>query len=274
MSRLPVSPWRTLPLALALVCGLAVPPAGAEGPAANVRVFVADMAAWGEIANLNLFPDDTVELILAVDDGEGTPARGLTVELASGLGNLIVPSTVETDEDGEAVVEVTALAPGRDTISMRAGRSLSTLALLVHAQSERGEAESFVAAPAQVTLPEIPGVTSWATLADVDVHEGAAGLARPAFGDRVRSLHEQEVKLQGFMVPLETAERQRRFLLTPSPMHCFFCLPGGPSSMVEVQSRDALDFGFEPIVVSGVLELLEADDSGLFYRMVDAVQVR
>ena len=76
------------------------------------------------------------------------------------------------------------------------------------------------------------------------------------------------------MLPLENAERQRHFLLTANPPSCFFCLPGGPETVVEVMAREPVAFGLDAVVMDGRLQLLEDDDSGLLYRMTEAVPVR
>jgi hypothetical protein len=61
-------------------------------------------------------------------------------------------------------------------------------------------------------------------------------------------------------------------VLTAMPQTCAFCLPGGPESMVEVKSKSAVKYTFEPVVLSGRLAILKDDPTGVFYRLTDAVQ--
>jgi hypothetical protein len=78
------------------------------------------------------------------------------------------------------------------------------------------------------------------------------------------------VKVQGFIIPLDMGDKQKRFLLAAVPPHCSFCLPAGPDSVVEVVAKSAVRYGFEPIVVSGKFAVLKDDAAGLLYRLTDA----
>jgi hypothetical protein len=42
--------------------------------------------------------------------------------------------------------------------------------------------------------------------------------------------------------------------------------------MVEVKSKNAVKYTFEPIVLTGKLAILKDDPTGVFYRLTDAVQ--
>jgi hypothetical protein len=44
--------------------------------------------------------------------------------------------------------------------------------------------------------------------------------------------------------------------------------------MVEVKARRPVKYGFEPIVLSGRLQVLEDDPGGIFYRLTGAVAVK
>ena len=121
-------------------------------------------------------------------------------------------------------------------------------------------------------LPEVKGVVSWRTLAQV-VPVKQKDRFVPQFSDGVAKLDKTEVRLQGFMMPLEPGERQSRFLLTAVPSDCSFCMPAGPDSIVEVRAKTAVKYGPEPVVVSGRLVILKDGPTGLYYRVVDAVQV-
>ncbi len=121
-------------------------------------------------------------------------------------------------------------------------------------------------------LPELKGVVSWKTLADVKIVKQKDGFV-PDFGKNVATLDKQEIKLQGFMMPLDMGEKQKRFLLVALPPTCSFCMPGGPEQMVEVQTKTPMKYGFEPIVVSGRFTVLRNDTMGLYYRMTDAVVI-
>ena len=92
----------------------------------------------------------------------------------------------------------------------------------------------------------------------------------PEFTKDLLALDKREVKLQGFMIPLETAPAQKRFLLTAQPTDCSFCMPGGPETVVEVQMKAPLKYILEAVTVTGKFTLMRDDASGLFYRLSDA----
>jgi hypothetical protein len=121
-------------------------------------------------------------------------------------------------------------------------------------------------------LPELKGVVSWRTLAQVEAVRVKDRYV-PQFSKDVTALDRKEVKLQGFMMPLDMSDRQKRFLLVALPPTCAFCLPGGPEQVVEVLAKTPVKYGFEPIVLSGRLTVLRDDPMGLFYRLTDAVPV-
>jgi hypothetical protein len=94
----------------------------------------------------------------------------------------------------------------------------------------------------------------------------------PVFNAQIKNLDKQSVKLYGFMMPLDQSEKQSRFLLSPFPPHCAFCMPGGPESLVEVVATTPVKFTWEAIVVSGKMNVLENDI--VYYRLTDAQSVK
>jgi hypothetical protein len=119
-------------------------------------------------------------------------------------------------------------------------------------------------------LPEIKGVVSWRTLAQVQPVKVKDRVV-PQFADSVLRLNATEVKLQGFMMPLEMGDKQKHFVLSAMPQTCAFCLPGGPEALVEVRAATPVKYTFEPVILSGKLAVLKDDPYGLYYRLTDAV---
>jgi hypothetical protein len=93
----------------------------------------------------------------------------------------------------------------------------------------------------------------------------------PQYSSGVAGLDQKQVKVQGFMVPLQPGDRQTHFVLAAMPQTCNFCMPGGPEQMVEVKSKAPVKYGFEAVTLSGRLMVLKEDPTGVFYRLVDAV---
>jgi hypothetical protein len=122
-------------------------------------------------------------------------------------------------------------------------------------------------------LQERKDVVSWKLLAQVELVKQKDRYV-PQFSSGVAALNAKEVKVQGFMMPLEMGDRQTHFILSAMPPSCAFCMPGGPESLVEVKSRAPIKFGFEPIVLTGKLAVLKDDPTGVFYRLTEAVPAK
>ena len=120
-------------------------------------------------------------------------------------------------------------------------------------------------------LPDRKDVVSWKTLAQVELVKQKDRFV-PQFSSNVTALDQKEVKIQGFMMPLEMGDRQTHFVLSAMPTTCSFCMPGGPESLVEIKTKKPVKYTFEPIVMTGKLAVLKDDPTGVFYRIVDAVQ--
>jgi hypothetical protein len=89
----------------------------------------------------------------------------------------------------------------------------------------------------------------------------------------VRKLDKQEVKLVGFMMPLQTGEKQSHFLLTVTSQTCAFCVPAGPEGIVEVRTKTPVRVTFDPVVIAGRLEVLRDDPLGVYYRLSEGEPV-
>ena len=123
-----------------------------------------------------------------------------------------------------------------------------------------------------VTVPplkDIKGVVSWDTLAKVDRRSEKNSIV-PVFTKEILALNDQQVKLQGFMMPLDPGRTQKHFLISVNSATCPYCLPAGPEGVVEVLSSTPIKYGFEPIVISGKLAVLKNDPTGLYYKMTNA----
>lgn len=111
---------------------------------------------------------------------------------------------------------------------------------------------------------------TWDTFAQVKLVKEDTRFV-PKFENAVQRLDGQRVKVQGFMLPLDQSPQQAHFILSANPTaNCFFCMPGGPESLIEVKSGQSVAFSYDPITVTGKLELLRDDPMGMYYRIVDA----
>lgn len=121
-------------------------------------------------------------------------------------------------------------------------------------------------------LPERAGVVSWKTLAQVEPLQ-KDGKMVPGFSREILGLDRTDVKVQGFMIPLDIGDKQKRFLLSAVPPHCQFCLPAGPDEIVEVEAKSPVSYTFDPIVIGGKFSVVRNDTTGILYRMTGAVRV-
>ena len=88
----------------------------------------------------------------------------------------------------------------------------------------------------QTVLPERSDALSWKTLGQVEP-SNANGKLIPKFSKEILALDKKDVKVIGFMVPIEPDAKHTHFVLSAVPPSCPFCMPAGPESMVEVWYR-------------------------------------
>lgn len=139
---------------------------------------------------------------------------------------------------------------------------ISTLPLCSNAQTLPDHVQ-------QAMLPDVKGIVSWSLLVKTSIRK-TDGRLGPYFPDEVRALNGKTVKVQGFMLPLETGDLHRRFIISAFSPSCPFCLTAGPETMIEVKLRAPVKYSLDPMVFEGRFETLDNDPGGVFYRLVDA----
>jgi len=129
----------------------------------------------------------------------------------------------------------------------------------------------------QAMKAEGKGTLSWEVLAELDLGFSSKGPGQTEvsirFPDELKALDGKEVRLAGYMQPLDGAEKHSRFLFSAFPPACPFCLPGGPAEIVEVEMKQPVKFSYEALTLKGRFSLLQDDPSGLLYRLSDAQAV-
>lgn len=159
------------------------------------------------------------------------------------------------------------------------GLSVATLAGGAWALTEQALSETEVEALQFYHDPTLlsEGTVPWQTLADIEVTVSAPAPFQTTmtrdFGQSIRSLDGTTVKLQGFIFPLQGGESHEYFLLSAYPPGCPFCLPGGPTNLVEIKSAEPVDYTQKAVLIEGRFEILKDDPTGLYYRLSDARQV-
>ncbi len=117
-------------------------------------------------------------------------------------------------------------------------------------------------------LQEKEGILTWELLSSVTTKAEKTKLT-PVFPAKVLALDKRKVKVQGFMMPLEPGDKQHHFLLSSVPTSCNFCVPAGPEGLIEVRTKQAVRYSLEPVVVEGILAVLNDDPYGMYYRVTD-----
>ena len=126
--------------------------------------------------------------------------------------------------------------------------------------------------PGGGTIATPAGAIPWELLQQVRTVQRADKKFGPEFTREILQLDKTQVRLYGFMLPLDQTAKQKRFLLASFPPHCSFCLPGGPESMVEVIADKPVEFTYEPITVAGRMSVLQ--DDVVYYRLTNAQAVQ
>jgi uncharacterized protein len=162
---------------------------------------------------------------------------------------------------------------------------LASAALPASGQSQPPVAPASGGDPALIDPSQIPsvhntfyqvpeGAVSWDLLGHMDVEVEVIGPLRSVFHvdytPEVKALDGQEVQVMGFIYPLAAGVEHAHFLLTAWPPSCPFCLPAGPSQMVEVYTAEPVAFSDGAVLIGGTFEVLEDDPTGMYYRMRDA----
>lgn len=116
--------------------------------------------------------------------------------------------------------------------------------------------------------PTPAGTIPWQLLLQAKTIQKPNKKFGPVFTEQIQALDKKSVKLYGFMLPLETSDLQKRFLLGIYPPHCSFCLSGGPESLVEVIAATPMKYTLDAVVISGTMNVLSNDL--VYYRLTDA----
>jgi len=123
--------------------------------------------------------------------------------------------------------------------------------------------------------PTPRGGVSWATLEATRevtrLDENDLIVSTPIFTRDVRELEGKRIKVAGWMMPLETGTRQKRFVLLGYPPGCPYHFHAAPMQFIEVNASTPFRTDERnAMIVSGVLELTGYDESGVFYKLNNA----
>lgn len=99
------------------------------------------------------------------------------------------------------------------------------------------------------------------------------GLFNMEYSDSVKALAGKSLSVTGFMMPLEGGEEQKHFLLCKRTPTCPFCMPGGPTEVIEINSDQPVKWVDDMVRIEGSLKLLPPNDNGMLYQLNTAKQL-
>ena len=121
---------------------------------------------------------------------------------------------------------------------------------------------------------------TWEALSEVEISpqlfpEEGLTYDVPTFGNSLQSLHEKEVMISGYLIPLNNQDQL--FVLSKNPYaSCFFCGGAGPESVMELwlKPESFRRFQLDELVQFKGILLLNGDDfDHCMYILKDAVEI-
>jgi hypothetical protein len=92
------------------------------------------------------------------------------------------------------------------------------------------------------------------------------------FSKEVTAYQGKEVKIKGYIVPIDGYKNHKEFILSAYPYNmCFFCGQAGPETVLEVVAKDAIKYTAEAIIIKGTLKLNDSDVNALMYSLENVV---
>ena len=91
-------------------------------------------------------------------------------------------------------------------------------------------------------------------------------LVTPIFTSEIKKYDGQQVKIMGYMFPLEGNKLQKHFLMGPYTPTCAMHYHAPNNQVIDVKSDWPIPFTWEPILVEGTL-ILNNDPNNSFYRL-------
>ncbi|MAM81281.1 MAG: hypothetical protein CMP89_11045 [Gammaproteobacteria bacterium] len=208
-----------------------------------------------------------VNLALTAETKAGRPVIGLKPDFdLTGSSELIPPGEstplVTTDESGILEFGVTAGQQGMDKLTVSFGENEATVYFNIISL----KINDFPSAPTLL------GGLNWSQLMKTELSL-VEDEVKVDFPNEILEQDGELVRVSGFMMPMDSSLKQKHFLLTSSPPHCFFHIPGGPAGVIEVFSEDGVESSWGPVVVEGKFELVSAPEMGVIYKLHQAQPV-
>lgn len=94
---------------------------------------------------------------------------------------------------------------------------------------------------------------------------------KPIFPTSTKAPEGKQIKVAGWMMPLENSAQQKHWVLLGYPPGCPFHMHALPNQFIEVMASVPFPVNETKVhVITGTLQLVGQDESGIFYRLVNA----
>lgn len=106
---------------------------------------------------------------------------------------------------------------------------------------------------------------AWKILSEVRFETKSAGedgyeMDVPRFSDRLKSYNGKRITLKGYLIPLSEMGGKQAYMLSSLPFNsCYFCGGAGPETVIEIETKQTINFTTNQIVLEGVFVLNEKD---------------
>lgn len=97
---------------------------------------------------------------------------------------------------------------------------------------------------------------------------------KAAIPDDIKKMVGEKIKISGFILPLETTEKFKHFLLSKRTPTCAFCPPGSPNEIIEVYTDEPIAWLDELVTFEGVFSLIDNQEMGVFFEMKKAKEIK
>jgi hypothetical protein len=129
-----------------------------------------------------------------------------------------------------------------------------------------------------VPAPTPQGGVSWAVLESTrEIQRTEAGIiySMPNFSSAVKALSGTRIKVNGYIMPLQSSVMQTHFVLLGYPPDCPFHLNPAPTQFIEVRASTPVPVYNENQIrtIEGTLVLGGDNESGIFYQLVDGQEL-
>jgi hypothetical protein len=214
---------------------------------------------------VDLLERDYAYLSVQLTTDSGHPIEGATPDITiEGSSRLLQPNEVSymssTDKTGMIEFAVAGGKMGVDRVRVAVGDAHADILINVISLSAAGFPQ----------LANIEGGIPWEQLALARVTYTDLAI-ETEFPTSVLAQSGKIIRVTGYMMPLETEELQRHFLLTSNPPSCFFHIPGGPTGAIEVLTETGIEVSWDPVILEGRFEPLVRSEAGFVYRLHDAL---